>query len=72
MYLLSSDKLDLLDDDSDDDGSDSGSSGTYSFCAFPCVLTILLVVLVLWGMECLYQQELIPNVICLSLSCLYQ
>ena len=32
LYLLSSDKSDLLDDESDNDGSDYGSSGT---CAFP-------------------------------------
>ena len=34
MYFLSSEKSDLLNDESDDDGYDSGSSGTYSFCAF--------------------------------------
>ena len=34
LYLISSEKSDLLDDESDDDGSDYGSSGTYSFHAF--------------------------------------
>ena len=32
--MLSSEKLDPLDDDSDKRGSDCRSSGTYSFCAF--------------------------------------
>ena len=63
MYLLSSEESDSLDDESDEDGYDFGSSGTYYFCAFPCILTILLVMLVAWGMEFLYQQETSSNVI---------
>ena len=31
LYLLSSDKSDLIDDESDDDGFNSGSSGKYAF-----------------------------------------
>ena len=31
LYLLSSDKSDLIDDESEDDGPDYGSSGTYIF-----------------------------------------
>ena len=37
-----------------------------------CVLTITLVVLVAWGLKCLYQQDSSPNMIFLCLSCLYQ
>ena len=36
---------------------------------FHCALKILLVVLVAWGLEFLYQQELSPNVKLLRLSC---
>ena len=35
---------------------------------FHCVLMIMLVVLVAWGLAFLYQQESIPNVIFLRLS----
>ena len=42
------------------------------FALFLCVLTIMLVVLVVWGLAFLYQQDSIPNAIFLSLLCSYQ
>ena len=42
------------------------------FPLFLCVLMISLVVLVYQGLEFLYQQESIPNVIFLRFLCLYQ
>ena len=42
------------------------------FAIFLCVLAILLVVLVFWGLAFSYQQELNPNGIFLCLSCSYQ
>ena len=42
------------------------------FVLFICVLTIPLVVLVVWCLAFLYQQELSPNVIVLRLICSYQ
>ena len=39
---------------------------------FPCVLTILLVILVAWGVVFLYQQDSSPNVAFFRLSCSYQ
>ena len=42
------------------------------FSIFLCVLAILLVVLVFWGLAFSYQQELNPNGIFLCLSCSYQ
>ena len=39
---------------------------------FYCVLKILLVVLVAWGLAFLYKQELGPNVTFLHFSCWYQ
>ena len=34
LYLLSSEKLDFLNNESEDDGSEYGSFGTYSFTDF--------------------------------------
>ena len=72
LYFMSSNGYYPLDDESDNDGSESGSSGTYSFPDFFCVLMISLVVLVAWGQFFLYEYELSPNVVFLSLSCSYQ
>ena len=69
LYLLSADKSYSLDDESDKLGSDSRSSGIYCFCAFRCVFVILLVVLMFWGLTSLNQQESIPKVIFLFLTC---
>ena len=41
-----------------------------TFVLLPSVLTIPLIVLVVWGMAFLYQQESSPNVIFLRLLCL--
>ena len=42
------------------------------FANFLSILTILLVVLVFWGLAFLYQQELSPDVIFLRFLCSYQ
>ena len=68
LHFLSLDESDSLDGESDDDRSDSGSSGT---CYFIFFLMIPLVMLVAWGLNFLYQQELSPNVKILHFSYLY-
>ena len=42
------------------------------FKLFICLLMIMLVVLVVWGLALVYQQKLSPNVIFLRLECSYQ
>ena len=63
LYLLSSYKSDLLDDESNGDGSNSGFSGMYSFpCFYLCLKKVVGHISVL-GSAFLYQHELGPNVI---------
>ena len=55
LYLLSSEELDLLDDESDKLGYDSGSSGMHYFCDF--YFLFMSILLVFWGLIFSHQQE---------------
>ena len=54
---MSSNESDLLDGESDELGFNSGSSGKHYFSPYLFVLTILLEVLVFWGLMFWHQEE---------------
>ena len=72
MYFLSLDESYSLNEEYDYDDSDSRSSGTYYFCAFSLRFDDSVGSVSGLGSGIFHQQDSIPKVIFLRLTCSYQ